>query len=218
MKSKQITLFVVAAAVLILAFVAGKSFYSSSQDQQAAESGGAPMALLVRPHAQTLGPADAPVVIVEFFDPACETCAAFYPFVKQMMAANSSKIRLVLRYAPFHRGSDAIVAALEASRRQGKFWPALEALLATQPRWAINHTAQMDLAWPFLEGAGVDMARARQDMASPEIAQIIAQDLADVRALNVTKTPEFFVNGKPLPVFGAEQLKSMVDDALRTAR
>jgi hypothetical protein len=34
------------------------------------------------------------------------------------------KIRLVLRYAPFHRGSDTIVAALEASRRQGKFWPA----------------------------------------------------------------------------------------------
>jgi protein-disulfide isomerase len=218
MKSKQITLFLVAAAGLILAFVVGKYFYTNTQDEQKSTAVPATMTQLVRPHAQTLGPADAPVVIVEFFDPACETCAAFYPFVKQMMAANSGKIRLVLRYAPFHRGSDMIVAALEAARRQGKFWPALEALLATQPRWAVNHTAQIELAWPVLESAGVDVAKARQDMLLPEIAQIIAQDVADLRALNVSQTPEFFVNGKPLPSFGADQLKALVDDALRTAR
>ena len=218
MKSKQITLFVVAAAGLILAFVVGKYFYTNTLDEQKSTAVSATMTQLVRPHAQTLGPSDAPVVIVEFFDPACETCAAFYPFVKQMMAANNGKIRLVLRYAPFHRGSDMIVAALEAARRQGKFWPALEALLATQPRWAINHTADVELAWPVLEGAGVDVARARQEMLSPEIAQIIAQDVADVRALNISKTPEFFVNGKPLPSFGADQLKALVDDALRIAR
>ena len=31
---------------------------------------------LVRPYAPVVGPANAPVTIVEFFDPACETCRA----------------------------------------------------------------------------------------------------------------------------------------------
>lgn len=70
----------------------------------------------MRLHSPALGRADAPVVIVEFLDPACGTCRDFYPFVKQMMAANPEKIRLVLRYAPFHQGSDRVVAMLEAAR------------------------------------------------------------------------------------------------------
>jgi protein-disulfide isomerase len=55
-------------------------------------------------------------------------------------------------------------------------------------------------------------------MTSPEIARAIAQDLEDAQTLNVTRTPEFFVNGRPLPSFGYEQLKRLVDDALREAR
>ena len=47
---------------------------------------------------------------------------------------------------------------------------------------------------------------------------MIAQDLADAQTLNVTKTPEFFVNGKPLPSFGYEQLKTLVDEALISAQ
>jgi protein-disulfide isomerase len=216
--TNQNTLFIVAVAGLLLAFIVGRYLYTSSQSEKAAESAQAMMSTLVRPHAMTLGPADAPVVIVEFFDPACETCAVFYPMVKQLMAANPDKIRLVLRYAAFHQGSDTVVAALEAARRQDKYWPALEALLKSQAGWAPNHTSQMGLAWPFLEGLGLDFARMRQDMVSPEVTQIVAQDMADVRALNITKTPEFFVNGKPLPSFGYAQLKALVDEALIAAR
>jgi protein-disulfide isomerase len=142
----------------------------------------------------------------------------FYPLVKQMMAANPDRIRLVLRYAPFHTGSDKVVAVLEAARKQGKFWPALEALLAAQADWAPHHTAQVDLAWKHLEGLGLNPEQLRADMMAPEVARVIAQDLDDARALNVTQTPEYFVNGKPLPSFGYEQLKRLVDDALSEAR
>ena len=135
-----------------------------------------------------------------------------------MMAANPDRIRLVLRYAPFHNGSDRVVAVLEAARKQGKFWPALEALLAAQAAWAPNHRPQVELVWRHLEGLGLDLERVRADMAAPEIARVIAQDLDDARVLNVTKTPEFFVNGKPLPSFGYEQLKDLVDQALASAR
>lgn len=211
---KQKTLFIVAAVGLLLVFFAATWFYSTQKNNQATQLADANRAALVRMHSPTLGKAEAPVVIVEFFDPACETCRAFYPLVKQMMAAEPDRIRLVLRYTPFHKGSDQVVAVLEAARKQGKFWPVLEALLAAQAEWAPHHTPQVSLVWKHLEGLGLDLEKMRVDMTTPEIARVIAQDLDDARTLNVTKTPEFFVNGKPLPKFGYEQLKALVDEAL----
>lgn len=211
---KQKTLFVAAAILLMLGFVAGVLFYNSQQEQAANQRAEANRASLVRMHSPSLGKADAPVVIVEFLDPACETCREFYPMVKQLMAAHPDKIRLVLRYAPFHTGSDKVVGLLEAARRQGKFWVALEALLANQAAWAEHHTANADRAWKHLEGIGLNLEQMAFDLTAPDIATVIGQDLADARTLNVTKTPEFFVNGKPLPSFGFAQLQELVDQAL----
>ena len=205
----------IASAIgLMVAFVAAVLIYNGKQEAAARQLAEANRAALMRMHAPTLGKQDAPVVIVEFLDPACETCRAFYPLVKEMMAANPEKIRLVLRYAPFHNGSDKVVAVLEAARKQGKFWPTLEALLASQAEWAPHHTPQVALVWKHLEGVGLNMEQMTFDLTAPEIGQVIAQDLADARALNVTKTPGFFVNGKPLTTFGYEPLKKLVNDAL----
>ncbi|HXE39337.1 MAG TPA: thioredoxin domain-containing protein [Azonexus sp.] len=214
----QKTLFIAALTILLLVFTGGAFYYSAQQEKQASQVAEANRAALIRMHSPTLGKAEAPVVIVEFLDPACETCGAFYPRVKQLLAANPDKIRLVLRYAPFHNGSDKIVALLEAARMQGKFWPVLEALLASQTQWAPRHTAQVALAWPHLEGLGLNMEQMAFDLTSPDIAKVIEQDLADAKTLNVTMTPEFFVNGKPLPSFGFEQLQQLVDDALAATR
>ena len=215
---KQKTLFIGAAIVLLLAFVVGALVYKSEKVDQSAQRAELNGNVLVRMHSPTLGNAEAPVVIVEFLDPACDTCRAFYPLVKKMLAENPDKIRLVLRYAPFHNGSDKVVAVLEAARKQGKFWPALEALLAAQADWAPQHTPQVALVWKHLEGLGLDLERIRADLNAPEIANVIAQYLPDARNLNVTKTPEFFVNRIPLPSFGYEQLKKLVDNALKAAR
>lgn len=202
---------------LLLVFAVGALLYGARNADQATPVAEINRTALVRMHSPALGPADAPVVIVEFIDPACETCAAFFPLVKDMLAAHPGKIRLVLRYAPFHRGSDEVVKLLEAARMQGGYWPTLETLLATQARWAPNHTAQVALAWEQIGGLGLDLDTLRADMARPEIAQLMAQDLADARTLRVTMTPEYFVNGRPLPSFGYAQLRQMVDEALRAA-
>jgi len=212
---KQKTMFIVALAVLLVVFVAGTLVYTAKQENPAGAMSEAAMTALGRLHAPMLGPMEAPVVIVEFLDPACGTCAAFYPRLKQIMAANPGKIRLKVRYAPFHTGSDKVVAALEASRKQDKFWPALEALLASQDAWAPNHTPQIELALQQLGGLGLDMDRLRADMMAPEVARVIALDVADARTLNVTKTPEYFVNGRPLPSFGFEQLTALINEELR---
>ena len=61
------------------------------------------------------GPSEAPVTIVEFFDPSCEACRAFYPFVKNILTQYPDDVRLVLRYAAFHGGSDQAIGTLEAA-------------------------------------------------------------------------------------------------------
>ncbi len=215
---KRKTLFIAAAIALLLVFVVGTLLYTAKQEKQSTQLAEANQDALVRMYSPTLGKQDAPVVIVEFLDPACETCKNFYPRVKDIMAAHPDQIRLVLRYTPFHDGSDKVVAVLEAARKQGRFWPALEALLATQAEWAPHHRAEVDLVWPHLEGLGLNLEQVKADMAAPEIADVIAQDLADANTLNVTKTPDFFVNGKPLPNFGYEQLRNQVDEALNAAQ
>ncbi len=215
---KQKTIFIGAVAAMVVVFIGAAMVFRLSKPASTAPVPEANQAALVRAHAPTLGPAEAPVVIVEFLDPACETCATFYPMVKEMLAANPGRIRLVLRWAPFHNGSQDVVAMLEAARKQDKFWPALEALLASQANWAPEHTPQVTLAWKQLEGLGLNQEKLQADMAAPEISRLIAQDVEDARTLNVTMTPEYFVNGKPLPSFGYEQLKQLVDDTLKQTR
>ncbi|NDP38060.1 MAG: thioredoxin domain-containing protein [Rhodoferax sp.] len=213
---KQKSIFIVAAVLLVVAFVTGAYFYKKQQTEQAAQLAAKNQVALVRPDAPSFGDANAPVHIVEFFDPACGTCRDFYPMVKALMAEHPGKIRLTLRYAPFHQGSEAVVKALEASRKQGKFEPALEALFASQNVWVQNHVAQAELIGPVLAPLGLDMARLQTDANAPEVAAMIARDLLDAKTMNVTMTPEYFVNGKPLPSFGFDQLRSLVGDALLT--
>lgn len=211
---KQKNLFVAAAVLLIVAFFVGAFYYQKQQAEQAAQMAAQNQVALVRADAPSFGNADAPVQIVEFFDPACNTCRDFYPMVKALMAEHPGKIRLSLRYAPFHPGSEPVVKALEAARKQGQFRQTLEALFASQNDWVQNHTANVDSIWRHLDPLGLDLGRLQNDMNSPAIANMIARDLMDAKTLNVTMTPEYFVNGKPLPSFGFDQLKSLVGDAL----
>jgi len=209
----------IASLVALLALTAmGGWWYFSSQGAQGQQVATIDRQALIRPHSPSAGRVDAPVVIVEFFDPACGTCRTFYPMVKQLMAEHPNRIRLVMRYAPFHKGSDKVVAILESARRQGKFWQALDALFASQQAWVSNHTVNADLAWPYLTTVGLNMEQLAIDLTSPDLQQAIAQDLKDANTLRVTQTPEYFVNGRPLPTFGFEQLRQLVADELAKTR
>ena len=200
--------------VLILGFVVGNNYYQDRQMQKYGFMAKENAELFVRDHSRTLGSDDAKVYLVEFMDPACETCAAFAPFIKQIMAANPGRIKLVLRYAPFHEGADNFVKILEAAGMQGKYWETLDVMFKTQNIWASHHNYQPERLWDVLPRAGVDIDQIRKDMHSPEIAKIIEQDMADVKALNVQKTPGYFVNGKPLQTFGYRQLQQLIQNEL----
>ncbi|MGZ8253451.1 MAG: DsbA family protein, partial [Burkholderiaceae bacterium] len=207
--NKKWMVFATAAAVVV-AFVAGVVIFRDRSQQQVARALQSNSEALVRAHSPVYGSPTAKVTIVEFFDPACETCRAFYPLVKGMVNASFGQVRLVVRYAPLHQGSDTAVKILEAARQQGKYWEAVERTLASHAQWASHENARPDLIWSLIADTGIDIAKARSAVNSPEIDRLLQQDLADMRALKVDKTPGFFVNGTPLKEFGAAQLKSLV--------
>lgn len=202
------------ASGLVLVFMLAIHFYTRQRADEIELMARNSAAPLVRDHSQSLGPADAKVVIVEFLDPACEACRDFAPHVKNLLALHTGKIRLVLRYAPFHQGSDTMVKILEAARKQGQYWETLQVMFDTQPHWASHHHPQPDKIWKFLSSAGLNIEKIRSDMNDPSILEILRQDIADVQTLGVRKTPSFFVNGKPLPSFGLSQLKSLVAEEI----
>jgi len=211
----QKTVLLATAALLLGVFVAATLLHqrdrAAANLQLAAQHG----AHLIQPHSPRLGPDDAPVTIVEFFDPACVTCQAFYEPMKELLAQHPGKLRLVLRYAPFQVGAEHIVALLEAARLQDKFWPVLDVLMETQEVWKPQHEADFALAWKQLGGLGLDLERLRRDMNDPEITRRINVDLEDAARLNVDATPTFYVNGRPLPGFGFNVLKRSVEATLR---
>lgn len=197
-------------AVATLFFYLGMNAYKSrvqtTQDMQVQSE----QVRLVRMHSPVFGPQNAPVTIVEFFDPACETCRALYPIVKSLLAKYPNDVRVVIRYAPFHQGSDQVIKLLESSKSQGKYQAVLEAVLEAQPSWADHDQPNIENAFKAAQQAGLDLSKARKDIENPAMQAVLQQDIEDLTALKVSKTPTFFVNGRSLPSFGPNQLAELV--------
>ena len=215
--TKQNTWVMASLLAVAVAFSAGYYFYKQNTAQAQIATAQDQSALLMRADAPVFGAPNAKVTIVEFFDPACEACRAFYTPVKQIVNTSFGRVNLVLRYAPLHKDSDKAAMMLEAARIQDKYWPAVEAALASQDRWASHGQPDLNQLWPALQAAGVDIERAKTDMDSPAVRAILQQDVAALTALKVQRTPTFYVNGKPLTDFGYEQLKQLVAVQLKVA-
>ncbi len=213
MQNKKVVIILV-VALLAIFFVSGY-VYKNLQNQKELEKVQNNNSSLVRPYSYIDGKKDAKVEIVEFFDPACGTCALFHPYVKEMKKQNEDNIKIVYRYAPFHKGSDKVVKLLEAAKDQGKFKELLELLFVTQKYWTNNHVAQYDIVENIADKSGLlDMTKAKEFVKNPKLDEIIKQDLADAKTLGANKTPSFFVNSKPLKDFGLEQLIELINSEL----
>jgi len=214
-RNSRKSLVAAAFAVLVLAFLAA-TFFSKGDDSQSVQvEAAARQAALASEHSPALGDPGAKVHIVEFLDPACGTCALFFPMVKQWMTEVPGEIHLSVRHVAFHSGSDYAVKILEASRKQDKYWQTLEALLMSQNQWVQNHTVQPDRIGPAIAAVGLNMEQLTADMNTVEAMQHIEQDKKDSILLKVSATPEYFVNGRPLPSFGRQQLADLIREELR---
>jgi protein-disulfide isomerase len=189
--------------------------YRNSEIEQYNFKAQADFRLFVPDHAIRKGNSSSKVFVVEFFDPECESCREFHPYLSNIMSEFGRKIQLILRYAPFHANSHFAISILEAARKQNKYWEVLELLYQHQPEWGNHHNPRPELIWTYLPKLGIDMAKLKMDMNDPFIQQLIMQDQKDAISLNVRQTPTFFVNGKPLYHFGPDHLKQLIEDELK---
>jgi protein-disulfide isomerase len=205
------TIFISVAAFISIIFIAAVGVYKSQQPSTIASD---KLPALERIDAPSKGGKQAKVTIVEFFDPACGTCSQFYPLINNLVKKYQGKVNVVMRYAPLHKGSDDVVKMLEAAHLQGQFWPALELLFANQQRWVEHHVSNPSSALAGIKTLNVDQEQLDKDWQSSKIEKIVAQDVLDGQTLKVRATPQFFVNGKPLVVFGYEELVDLVEEAV----
>lgn len=209
----------IGATLLLVAvgYVAATKLYQQETQEQYRFLATKDAETFVRDHSPRKGDPNAPVYLVEFLDPECESCRAFHPFVKKILD-EYSQVQLVVRYAPFHQNSVFAVRLLEASRKQDLYWQALDAAFDAQPQWGDHHHPKPQLLWDVLQSAGVDIEQVKKDMNDPKIDDILKQDQADLKELGVRRTPTFFVNGVPLLEFGYEPLKKLIKQEIERAQ
>ena len=225
---KEIKILGAIVIVVVIAAIVGASYYRSSVQSERVTSGNNSNQpkinpeQLVRPDSATLGVADAPVTVVEFYDPECESCAAFHPIVKKILKDYGGKIRFVARYMPLHPNSLSAATFTEAAGEQGKYWQAQEMLFQKQPEWGTKHGPQQgapaDINALFRKYAGeleLDANKMDGAFAENRYAAKIERDKKDGQALGVRQTPTFFVNGRKLARIGEADLKSLIDEELK---
>jgi protein-disulfide isomerase len=215
MKNKSFFTVFGAAFLMGMFFVAGSMYYKNQESKRVESIVKDNFKTLVPGHAMRKGSSEGKVFVVEFFDPECESCREFNPYMHSIMADYEGKIQLVMRYAPFHGNSIFAIKILEAARKQDKYWEALEILYQHQPEWGNHHNPQPELVWNYLPRLNIDVEKLKSQMEDPGIQKIIEQDQIDGKTLDVRMTPTFFVNGKLVEPFGPDELRAAIDQALK---
>ena len=171
--------------------------------------------VLVRPDSQRLSTAaDGKVTFVEFLDFECESCRAAYPAVEQLREQYDGRVTFVVRHFPLHFNSEAAARAAEAAGAQGKFEEMYQMLFETQSEWGEQKTPMDDVFIGFAEDLGLDMVKFNEDFNDPATLAKVQRDQADGKALGVTGTPTFFLNGTKVEAMSGADLVDQIDAAL----
>ncbi|MFN3879082.1 MAG: thioredoxin domain-containing protein [Brevundimonas sp.] len=156
------------------------------------------------------GPANAKVTVVEFFDFRCPGCKAVAHDYRALMAAHP-EVRFVFKDWPIlDRGDDiasqyAARAAL-AAHQQGKYLEVYDALMT-------ERALSIESIDAILAANGVDMARAKAAIASPDTTRHIADIHTTAAALRLRGTPTFFINGKASPGIDPAEIAKLIEAA-----
>lgn len=202
---------VVVIAILVFGVMV---FWSGGNQEKAPEPQTTDLSMLIKPHNFVKGNNEAKVTIVEFLDPECEACRAMHPIMKGLLKEYDGKIKLVVRYMPFHRNSKLAAVMLEEARDQSKYESALDMLFEKQPEWADHAQPRPELIPELLSSVGVDKTKLETSQLLSKHAWKVDLDQADGMKAGVRMTPTFFINGKMLREIGYGPIKKSIEDAL----
>ena len=197
--------------VLVVLFMSSAYFYKSSQNQVSTITYDVSPSL-IRDYSMSFGENKKNIIVVEFLDPECESCAIFHPIVKKVLKEYYSDIKLVVKYIPNHKNSKFAIKILEASREQNKYNEVLNVIFEKQPLWAAHNNEKPELLWTFLEQIeDLNIDKLKEDMNNPKIEQIIQSDTKDATSLGIKGTPTIFVNEKKLDTLSQKELLDLVE-------
>jgi protein-disulfide isomerase len=160
----------------------------------------------------SIGPADAPIVIVEFFDYRCGFCHAALEWVSDV-ARTRNDVRIVFKEFPIlseesMQASRAAVAAMP----QGRYWQFHRALMGFRGELSSQRIDQI------ARESGIDVARMRRGMDSPEVTRLLEDNRAHAIDMNNTATPLFVINGEIVAGFDRNRLDARLREATREVR
>ena len=163
-------------------------------------------------NAYAIGPADAPVTIVEFSDYQCPFCRRWHDEVYEpLLAAYPGKIRLVYRHLPLTSIHPDAMSAAEAAMCAGDqdaYWQYHEKLFSSESLGTNTYIG-------YARDLGLNMTAFEACLSEHTHQQAIQSDSDFAINLGVRSTPTFFING--LAVVGAQPLdvfKQVIDKEL----
>lgn len=178
------------------------------------QSGDIDQSRLIRDDSAIYGSPDAPVTIVEFFDPECESCRAAYPTIKEIVDTSNAQVRLVIRYSPRHVNSMQAALAIEAAGEQGRYWDMMDLLINRQTEWGEQRVETPEVFTAYAQELGLNMALFETARQNSDYRAKIERDRQDGEAVGVDGTPTFFVNGELVEPLSYDRLIAMIDAAL----
>ncbi len=158
-----------------------------------------------------IGPKDAPVQIIEFFDYRCPYCKS----AQSWMASQARRRDVRLIYVEFPvlgPESEEAARAAVAAQRQGRYAQLHEALMAS--KGALDRASIDRLA----KAAGLDVARLRKDMLDPAVDALLRNNHERAARLRFNGTPAFVVNGHVLEGFDEAALNRLARPSKAVSR
>jgi protein-disulfide isomerase len=155
--------------------------------------------ILAAPATRQIGDPKAKVVIVEYSDFQCPTCANVDPTVRKFLDLYKGKIRLIYKYFPLKMHPNAMPAAhaADCAADQKQFWPYHNRLFDTQPSWA-TLTPPTTTFMSIAAEVKLDIPKFTACYTDPSRLAGIEQDLKEGLARQVNATPTFFIGDERL--------------------
>ncbi|WP_281301710.1 MULTISPECIES: DsbA family protein [unclassified Iodidimonas] len=156
-----------------------------------------------------IGPDDAAVTVVEYYDYRCPFCRRAHPDMVRLLKEHGDDIRYVFKQFPVldRDGENGVShfaarAAIAASNQE--VFPAFHEKLMTH-EGSLNKGVILD----FAEALKLDMGRFRSDMDDPALSAYFEQTINLARMVGISGTPTYVINGQVLA--GAQGYDAILD-------